>query len=158
VEGIQQGHARGEDIGRVARHHGEIMQQGDRRNRLIEARNNGWCCSLAAEKNARTPGLARDPLRASLITLVSTKYIGVGHSLRLSREIVVAPHIRHGGQQVGQLAAGWVQQRCREDGTVFGLGAAAMLSGSLFQGSHHGLIYAPHEQISHGRDLCCVRC
>jgi hypothetical protein len=152
VEGIQQGHARGEDIGRVARHHGEIMQQGDRRNRLIEARNNGWSCSLAAEKNARTPGLARDPLRASLITLVSTKYIAADHSLRLTREIVVAPHIRHGGQQVGQLAAGWVQQRWREDGTVFGFGAAAMIASPLLQGSHNGFIHAPHEQVSHGWD------
>ncbi len=149
MEGIQQGHARGEDIGRVARHHGEIMQQGDRRNRLIEAKNNGWPCSLAAEKNARTPGLARDPLRASLITLVSTKSIGVGHSLRLSRETDVTPHIRHGGQQVGQLAAGWVQQRCREDGTVFGFGAAAMMASPLLQGSHNGFLYAPHEQVSH---------
>jgi hypothetical protein len=128
------------------------MQQGDRRNLLVEARNTGWCCSLAAEKNARTPGFARDPLRASLITLVSTKSIGVGHSLRLSREIVVAPHIRHGGQQVGQLAAGWVQQRCREDGTELGFGAAAMLSGPLLQGSHHGLIYAPRNQVCQGRD------
>jgi hypothetical protein len=152
VEGIQQRHTRGEEIGRVARHQGEVMQQGDRRNLLVEARNNGWCCSLAAEKNARTPGFARDPLRASLITLVSTKSIGVGHSLRLSREIVVAPHIRHGGQQVGQLAAGWVQQRCRQDRTVLGFGAAAMLSGSLLQGLHNGFIHAPHEQVSHGWD------
>jgi hypothetical protein len=158
VEGIQQGHARGEDIGRVARHHGEIMQQGDRRNGLIEARNNGWSCSLTAEKNARTPGFARDPLRASLITLVSTKYIAAKRSLRLSREIVVAPHIRHGGQQVCQLAAGWVQQRRCQDGTVLGLSAAAMLSGPLLEGSHHGLLHAPHEQISHGRDICCARC
>ena len=78
MEGIQQGHTRGEDIGRVTRHHGEVMQQGDRRNLLVEARNNGWSCSLAAEKNARTPGLARDPLRASLIKLVSTKNITCG--------------------------------------------------------------------------------
>ncbi len=155
MEGIQQGHSGGEDIGRVARHHGEDVQQGDRRNRLIEARNNGCSCSLKAEKNARTPRVARDPLRASLITLVSTKSIGVGHSLRLTRKIVIAPPIRHGGQQVGQLEAGWVQQRCREDGTVFGFGAAAMLSRPLLQGSHHGFLYAPHEQVSHGRDRCC---
>jgi hypothetical protein len=83
---------------------------------------------------------------------VSTKSIAADHSLRLSREIVVTPHIRHGGQQVGQLAAGWVQQRCREDGTVFGFGAASMLSGSLLEGSHHGLIYAPHNQVCHGKD------
>jgi hypothetical protein len=155
VEGIQQGHARGEEIGRVARHHDEVVQQGDRRNLLVVARNNGWSCSLAAAKNARTPGLPRDPLRASLITLVSTKSIGVGHSLRLSREILVAPHIRHGGQQVCQLAAGWVQQRCREDGTVFGLSAAAMLCGPVLQGSHHGFLHAPHEHASHGWDRCC---
>jgi hypothetical protein len=152
VEGIQQGHAGREEIGRVARHHGEAVQQGDRRNLLVEARNNGWSCSLAAEKNARTPGFTRDPLRASLITLVSTKYIAADHSLRLSREIVVTPHIRHGGQQVGQLAAGWVQQRCREDGTVFGFGAAAMMASPLLQGSHNGFLYAPHEQVSHGLD------
>jgi hypothetical protein len=155
VEGIQQGHARGEDIGRVARHYDELMQQGDRRNLLVEARNNGWSCALAAEKNARTPGFTRDPLRASLITLVSTKSIGVRHSLRLTREIVITAPIRHGGQQVGQLAAGWVQQRCREDGTVFGFGAAAMLSGPLLQGSHHGFVYAPHDEVCHGRDRFC---
>jgi hypothetical protein len=152
VEGIQQGHARGEDIGRVARHYDELMQQGDRRNLLVEARNNGWSCALAAAKNARTPGLARDPLRASPITLVSTKSIGVRHSLRLTREIVVTPHIWHGGQQVGQIAAGWVQQRCREDGTVFAFGAAAMMASPLLQGSHNGFLYAPHEQVSHGLD------
>jgi hypothetical protein len=131
------------------------MQQGDCRNGLIKARNNGWSCSLAAEKNARTPGLVRDPLRASLITLVSTKSIAADHSLRLTREIVVAPHIPHGGQQVGQLAAGWVQQRCRQDRTVLGFGAAAMLSGSLLQGSHHGFVYAPHDEVCHGRDRFC---
>ena len=41
---------------------------------------------------------AREPLRASLITLVSTKNIGVGSSFGPAREILVSPHIRHGGQ------------------------------------------------------------
>jgi hypothetical protein len=51
-----------------------------------------------------------------------------------------------------------VQQRCREDGTVFGFGAAAMLSGSLLQGSHHGLIYAPHQKVSHHKAPDCYQC
>jgi hypothetical protein len=75
---------------------------------------------------------------------VSTKTIAADRSLRLSREIVITPPIRHGGQQVGQLAAGRVQERRCQDGTVLGLNAAAMLSGSLLQGSHHGFIHAPH--------------
>jgi hypothetical protein len=84
-------------------------------------------------------------LRASLITLVATKNIGVVPSFGPAREILVSPHIRHGGQQVGQLAAGQAQQRRRQDGAVLRFGAAAMLSGPLFQGSHHGLFHASHQ-------------
>jgi hypothetical protein len=76
---------------------------------VIDARYNGWSWSLTAPKKARTPGSACEPLRASLMTLVSIKYIGVGRGLALTLEICVAPYIRHGGQQVGQFAAGWAQ-------------------------------------------------
>ena len=67
-----------------------------------------------------------EPLRAWLITLVSTKNIGVGSSFGPAREIIVTPHIRHGGQQVRQFAAGWAQQRRRQDRAVLLFGAAAM--------------------------------
>jgi hypothetical protein len=84
---------------------------------------------------------------------VSTKNIGADlSSLGLTREVIVTPHIRHRGQQVCQLAAGWVQERRRQDGAVLSFGAVAMFSGSLLQGTHHSLLNAPHQEISHERD------
>lgn len=57
---------------------------------------------------------------------MSTKNIGVGSSFGPAREIIVTPHNRHGGQQVRQFAAGWAQQRRRQDRGVLLFGAAAM--------------------------------
>ena len=86
-----------------------------------------WACGQSCSSLGLWKGFskAREPLRASLITLVSTKNIGVVPSCGLAREIGVTPHIRHGGQQVGQFAAGWAQQRRRQDRAVLRFGSRA---------------------------------
>ena len=57
---------------------------------LIAERNSDQSCSPASAMRTPTPALARSPLRASLITLVSTNYNGAGFSYGMAREIVVA--------------------------------------------------------------------
>ena len=63
----------------------------------IAASNNGQSCSPASAKKARTPALARSPLLASLITLVSIKNMTCGVN---SRHRAWRPRVRPTGGAV----------------------------------------------------------
>jgi len=78
----------------------------------------------AATQKLCTPGSAQRPLRASLITLVSIKNISGRRWLVLALEISVHTDIRHGRQQVRQVAPHRAQ--------------------------HGSVIDTPHQQVSHG--------
>lgn len=88
-------------------------------------------------------------LRASLITLVSTKNISGPGDVVLSLEVGIEPHIRHRSQQFGQIAAGWSQQGSRKDGPMLGFGTAAMSSSPLLEGLHNSFLNTTHQQICH---------
>ena len=66
----------------------------------------------------------------------------------LALDIGVQIDIRHGRQQLRQLAARWAQQRRRQDRPQLGFLAAAMGPGSLLEGLHEGNIDAAHQQVS----------
>jgi hypothetical protein len=116
---------------------------------VMAERNRGRSARLASVKKACTPGLARRPFRASLMTLVSTRNIRFSARILVSFEVGVLSDIGHGGQQISQVAARWVQQRRRQDGAVLGFRAAAMGSGALPERTHHGVIDTTHQQIGH---------
>jgi hypothetical protein len=128
------------------------MQQGLRRNSLIviAARTSGVSSRAAATQKLCSPGWSRRPLRASLITLVSINNISSCRLRVLALDIGIQTDIRHGRQQLRQLAERWAQQRRRQDGPEFGFLAAAMGHGPPLQGLHEGIINAGHQQVSQG--------
>ena len=103
-----------------------------------------------AAQEACTPTSARWPLRASLITLVSLNTISGRRWLLLALGISVHAHIRHGRQQVHQLAPRWAQQHSGKNGPQLGFLAAAMGPGPLLACLHEGVIDTADQKVSHG--------
>jgi hypothetical protein len=74
----------------------------------------------------------------------ASKYNGLSLSMRLTLEVIIPAHFEHGGQQFGQWAPRWGEQGRRQDGAVFGPGAAAMGAGPLFEGLHYSLLHTAY--------------
>jgi hypothetical protein len=106
-------------------------------------------CRLPEE--AMTPGFARGPLRASLMTLVSIKNTGcVGAGVH-PFEVRVLAHIRHGRQDFSKGALARRSQRGGQDGPVFCFCAQPVLSGALLQRPDHGFIDTSDQQVRHAK-------
>jgi len=93
--------------------------------------------------------LALRPLRASLTTLVSIKYIWRGSRVLDPLEILVAPDVGHGKQQFGERPLAWPGERRGEKRAVFGLNAAAVRARARFQRSNDFIVDSAHQQIRH---------
>jgi hypothetical protein len=94
---------------------------------VTAARKSGMSSRAAAAQKLCTPASARRPLHASLITLVSIKYISGRRWLVLVLQIRVHVYIRHGRQ----VAPRWAQQLSCQNHPQLGFLAAAMSPGPL---------------------------
>jgi hypothetical protein len=83
---------------------------------------------------------------ASLMTLVSTKYMIFSGSVLDALEVLVLPHMRHGGEDFRKaFLPGCQDQYLFKDGTVFGLSTPPMSCGSLPECLNNTLIEIPDE-------------
>jgi hypothetical protein len=89
-----------------------------------------------------TPAFALPYLRASPMTLVSTKYMrGLGGGMD-PFEIGVHAHIRHRRQNFRERALVRESQRSGQDRPVFGLGTLAVFTGPRLQRPDDGFVNA----------------
>jgi hypothetical protein len=114
------------------------------------ARKMGLSSRIEALQKACTPASARRPLRASLITFVSTKYIVCPVGFCQSLKIGIQTYIGHGSKHVRQIAAWWAQERSGKDRPQFRLLADAMVAGTFLERLHEAFVYAADQQVGHG--------
>src|ERR1700712_4499350 len=96
-----------------------------------------------------TPRLAFAFLRASLMTLVSIKYIRcLGRRLD-ALEVLVPTHVRHRSQHFREAALARARQCRREDRPMFSLGASAVRAGTLLERPDNRFIDATNQQVGH---------
>src|ERR1700722_17194458 len=113
----------------------------------IAERNTGALEAATVSKNAITPRFALACFRASLITLVSIKYMrgefGRVHPL----EILVEAHVRHRRQNLSEGASARTRERRRQDCAMLRFGAAAVRPGALLDRPDDLHVDSAHEQI-----------
>src|SRR5215831_1556869 len=116
---------------------------------VITERKTGMRSLMTRRKNWRTPLLALARFLASLMTLVSTKYMICLVLVLSPLEVLVLSDIWHGGQNFRKALPGWQQQRCFKYGAVFGLSTPPMLCCPLLQRVNKALIKIPDYKVCH---------
>src|SRR6266545_4619741 len=104
--------------------------------------------ACAILKKRVTPRLALSRFLASLMTFVSTKYIGavrVSHSLKVG----VVANVRHGSQHLSEGAFLRFQQRLCQNFAMFGFSAGAMSSCAHLEHLNDLLVNITDYKISH---------
>jgi hypothetical protein len=96
-----------------------------------------------------TPGFALDFLRASLMTLVSTKYTGCRPLGLDALEVRVGADIGNRSQQLRQSALAWARESLGQYLSMFRLGASAVRASALLERLDERLIDTANEQVRH---------
>ena len=109
----------------------------------------GPFAAMTCLKKSTTPGLAFALFRASLMTLVSTKYIRRPPARSRALEVRVGTNLRHGRKNLCKTSPAGTRQRGSQDFPMFGLCAATMCAGPLLERPHQILVNSAHQQVSH---------
>jgi hypothetical protein len=95
------------------------------------------------------PGSALALFRASLITLVSIKYIRRSPARSRALEIRVGTDLRHGSKDFGKASPAGMGQRGSQYFPMFGFCAAAVRAGPLLERPHQLFVNSAYQQVSH---------
>jgi hypothetical protein len=90
-----------------------------------------------------------DFLRASLMTLVSTKYMIDFYIVIDSLEILIKPHVGHGDERFREGLALWPQQYSFEQGAVLSLCTSSVPYRTLLERIDDALIEISDHQVCH---------
>jgi hypothetical protein len=94
-------------------------------------------------------GLAFALFRASLITLVSIKYISRSPARSRALEVRVGTDLRHGSKDFGKASPAGTGQRGSQYFPMFGFCAAAVCAGPLLERPHQLFINSTYQQVGH---------